>query len=111
MARIPQHLIEQQIAKARLAGALDNLPGAGKPLPDHPEDAFVSAAFAVGFRIMAQAGVLPEEIALRKALDALHAQIAALPDGPERQALQRDYAALDLRHNIAREARAKFLRG
>ena len=35
-------------------------------LPDRPGDAFVSAGDAVGFRIMAEAGVLPEEITLKK---------------------------------------------
>ena len=57
-------LAERQILKTKLKGGLQGLEGEGKPLPDRTGDAFVSAGDAVGFRIMAQAGVLPEEITL-----------------------------------------------
>lgn len=43
-------------------GQLSGLAGAGKPLPDRTGDAFVITGDAVGFRIMAGAGVRPEEI-------------------------------------------------
>ena len=59
-------LAERQIQKARLKGQLQGLQGEGKPLPDRPGDAFISPGDAVGFRIMAEAGVLPEEITLKK---------------------------------------------
>ena len=59
-------LAERQIQKARLKGQLQGLQGEGKPLPDRPGDAFISPSDAVGFRIMAEAGVLPEEITLKK---------------------------------------------
>ena len=50
-------LAERQMQKARLRGELQGLEGEGKPLPDRPGDAFISAGDAVGFRIMAEAGV------------------------------------------------------
>ena len=55
-------LAERQILKTQLKGGLQGLAGEGKPLPDRPGDAFVSAGDAAAFRIMAEAGALPEEI-------------------------------------------------
>ncbi len=79
-------LAERQIQKARLKGQLDHLEGAGKPLPDRPGDAFVSPGDAVGFRIMAEAGVLPEEITLKKQAAAQRAHLATLTDEAARKA-------------------------
>ena len=81
-------LAERQMLKARMKGQLQGLAGEGKPLPDRSGDAFVSAGDAAGFRIMAEAGVLPEEIVLKKRIAELAAHLAALPEGPERKALQ-----------------------
>ena len=61
-------LAERQIQKARLKGELQGLAGEGKPLPDRPGDAFVSAGDAVGFRMMAEAGVLPLGLLLPPAI-------------------------------------------
>ena len=91
-------LAERQIQKARLKGQLQGLKGEGKPLPDRPGDAFISPGDAVGFRIMAEAGVLPEEITLKKQVAAQRAHLATLTDEAERKAA------------MAEEARRKFLR-
>lgn len=103
-------LAERQIQKARLKGELDHLEGEGKPLPDRPGDAFVSPGDAVGFRIMAQAGVLPEEITLKKAVAAQRAHLATLTDEAERKAAMAKLAELEMRQAIAEEARRTFLR-
>lgn len=103
-------MVERQILKALAEGKLSNLEGEGKPLPDHPEDAYVSAADAAGFRIMAEAGVLPEEITLKKQADALRSAIAAETDPERRKALMARLADVTLRQSIAEEARRKFLR-
>ena len=63
-------LIERQIQKARLKGDLENLEGEGAPLPERPGDAFVEPGLAAGFRVMAEAGVVPEEITLKKQIAA-----------------------------------------
>ena len=68
-------LAERQILRARLQGQLQGLAGEGKPLPDRPGDAFISPGDAIGFRIMAEAGVLPEEITLKKQADVLRANL------------------------------------
>jgi len=110
MKRGLRELIERQIQKARRTGQLDRLEGEGKPLPNRPEEAFVDAGDAVGFRIMAQAGVVPEEIQIKQALDEQRALLARLTDANARKEAMAELARLELRYNIAREARQKFMR-
>jgi hypothetical protein len=103
-------LAERQIQKARLKGQLQGLGGEGKPLPDRPGDAFVSPGDSVGFRIMAEAGVLPEEIKLKKQAAAQRAVLATLTDAAERKAAMTELARLEMLQAIAEESRRKFLR-
>jgi hypothetical protein len=104
-------LAERQIARARLRGDLEKLEGEGKPLPEHPENAFVDAGDAVGFRIMAQAGVLPEEITLKKQVILARAELANITDPDTRKAAMARLADLEMRQAIAAEARRAFLKG
>ena len=103
-------LIERQIRKAEAEGKLSGLAGEGKPLPDRPGDALIDAADAAGFRIMAEAGALPEEIRLKAQLDEARAAWAAETDEAKRKPLMARVADLQMRYEIAREARRKFLR-
>lgn len=103
-------LAERQIAAARAKGGLQGLRGEGKPLPDGTADAFVSAGDAVGFRIMAEAGVLPEEIALKKLAAEQRAKLATLTDEAARKAAIAQLAQTEMRQAIAEEARRKFLK-
>ena len=104
-------LAERQMQRYRLQGGFQGLAGEGKPLPDHTADAFVSAGDAVGFRIMAEAGVLPQEIVLKKQVIAQRAVLAGLTDEAERKAALTKLADLEMRQAIAEEARRKFLKG
>ena len=103
-------LAERRMLLARAQGRLSRLEGEGKPLPDRPGDAFVDPGEAVGFRIMAEAGALPEEIVLGRRLDAARARLAALEDPNARRAAEREIADLTMRLAMAQEARRKFLR-
>ncbi|MDP2061624.1 MAG: DUF1992 domain-containing protein [Phaeovulum sp.] len=104
-------MAERRMLKALAEGKLTGLAGEGKPLPDHPGDAFISAGDAVGFRIMAEAGVLPEEILLKKQAEVLRARLATLTDPEARKAAMAELANIEMRRAIAEEARRKFLRG
>jgi len=97
--------------KALAEGKLSGLEGEGKPLPDHPGDAYVSAGDAVGFRIMAEAGVLPEEIVLKKQAAAQRALLATLTDPARRKEAMAELARLEMRRAIAEEARRNFMKG
>lgn len=109
MIRSLRFLTEQRIAAASQSGLLQGLSGEGKPLPNRPGDALVDPGEAVGFRIMAEAGALPEELRLKaKAEEARKAvQSSAASD---RKAALAKLAEIELRHAIAKEARQKFMR-
>ncbi|WP_090742789.1 DnaJ family domain-containing protein [Paracoccus tibetensis] len=102
-----ERIAERMMLKARAEGKLSGLEGEGKPLPDRPVERDATAA---GFRIMAQAGVLPEEIVLKKQVIATQERLAGLPEGPERTALLAEIARLQMRQSIAEEARRRFMR-
>ena len=96
--------------KARAEGKLSGLAGEGKPLPEHPEAPFVDAGEAVGYRIMAEHGALPEGVGLRKALEAAKADYARTKTAEDKRAAMAKIAELDMKLSIAVEARRKFMR-
>lgn len=76
--------VESQIQDAMAAGLFDNLPGAGKPLPLGDGDNLAGDNW-LGFRVLQNAGMLPEWLNLardierdRGQLDRLDAEHAAL---------------------------------
>ena len=100
-------LAERQILKAQQSGALDKIKGAGRPLPDRPSGDFATQA---GFRIMADAGAVPEEIRLKKAVKNAAAALVELTDPAERKAAMARLADLQMRLAITEEARRKYYR-
>lgn len=102
-------LAEGQIAKAQAEGKLTGLKGEGAPLPDRPIETSEQAAVFTGIRIMAEAGVLPEEFELKRQLDAARRAYVACKADAERKPLMARMAELELRYDIAREARRKFI--
>lgn len=100
-------LAERQILKAQAEGQFEDLKGAGKPLnPQVPGD----AAIAAGFRIMAEAGVLPREMALKKEAAELRAELALLTDPEQRKPVLAKLADVEMRRAIEEEARRKYMR-
>lgn len=97
------NLAERQILKAKAEGRLESLEGEGKPLPDRPAD----SAEAAGLRIMAQAGVVPKEFELKKAVEAQLKAVQA-SEGADRKREMAKLADLQLRLAIEQEARRKF---
>lgn len=103
-------LVERQIKKAQALGHLQNLEGEGQPLPDRSGEAQGDPAIAVGHRIMAQAGVLPEEFEIKKKLDAARQDYSTLTTPEARKTAMRKIADLEMRYNMARDARRAFMR-
>ncbi|MDJ1016879.1 MAG: DUF1992 domain-containing protein [Paracoccaceae bacterium] len=101
-------LIERQIQKAKARGELENLEGEGAPLPDRTGDAFVDPGIAAEFRAMPEAGVLPEEIVLKKQADELKARLAKTRNPDKRRALMSKLTDVQMRQAIAEEARKRF---
>ena len=104
-------IAERRMRLAEAKGELRGLAGEGKPLPDRPGDALIAAGDAVGFRIMAEAGVLPEEIVLKKQVAAQREHLATLADPEARKVAMAELARLEMRQAMAEEARRAFLRG
>lgn len=110
MSRWLERLAERRMLKARAEGKLSGLAGEGKPLPEHPEAPFVDAGEAVGYRIMAEHGALPEEVGLRKALEAAKADYVLTKTEADKRTAMAKIAELDMKLSIAVEARRKFMR-
>lgn len=106
----PRKLVERQIKKAQAEGQLEGLDGEGQPLPDRSTEAQTDPALAAGHRIMAQAGVLPEEFGIKKELDAARKAYPTLTDPAERKAAMARIADLEMQYNMARDARRAFMR-
>jgi len=97
---------EAQIRKAQAEGKLDNLMGSGKPLPSRAGD----TAEGAGYRIMAEAGALPPEIQLRKAVDVQLLALKGIHDPVARKVAMAKLADLQMRLSMAEEARRAFNR-
>ncbi len=68
-------LIENRIRDAQSRGEFDDLPGAGRPLPD--EDlAGVPEEMRVAVRVLKNAGCVPAEVEALRDLDAMIGQLA-----------------------------------
>ncbi|MHA6344003.1 DnaJ family domain-containing protein [Roseivivax sp. CAU 1761] len=100
-------LAERRIQEAMEDGAFDDLPGAGQPLPDRMEADGLDPVTRAGYRAMAEAGAVPEELALRRALQRARADLAAAADPEARRHLMARVAELGMRHAMAQEARLR----
>jgi hypothetical protein len=103
-------LAERRMRQALAEGKLSRLDGEGRPLRDRPEAAFVDPGEAVGYRIMHEHGALPEEIALRKEVEAAKAEYARAASDAEKRAAMARIAEMQMKLSIAEEARKRFMR-
>lgn len=99
-------LAEQRIDEAIRRGDFDDLPGHGKPL-DLEDLSRVPAELRAGYMLLRSAGVLPEEMELRKECLRLSDLIAACTDDTEVQALRARRSALALRYELLMERRGR----
>jgi hypothetical protein len=95
-------LAERRIQEAIARGELDNLALKGQPLPqedlsDVPEE------LRMGFKILKNAGFLPEELLLRRELATLQDLLAACRDPKEEGRLRRRLSEKQLHYNILLE--------
>ncbi|MCB1338954.1 MAG: DUF1992 domain-containing protein [Maritimibacter sp.] len=102
-------LAERRMLAAVAEGKLSGLPGEGKPLPDHPEAAFINPLDAIGYRIMHEAGFVPQELVLGRKLAEAKAEWATANDEAGRARIMGQIAELEMRRNIARETRLHFM--
>jgi hypothetical protein len=67
-------IAEQRIAEALSKGALDDLPGAGRPL-DLEDDKLVPEDLRLAYRILKNAGYVPPELETLKEIEQLEALV------------------------------------
>jgi hypothetical protein len=92
-------LINARIAAAEADGAFDNLPGAGKPLPeeDDPENALFN-------RVIRENGAVPEFVTLSRELERLRAELRETGDRTKRREILKEMSMMDAKIDIARRA-------
>ncbi|WP_409340835.1 DnaJ family domain-containing protein [Paenibacillus sp. MBLB4367] len=99
-----ESITERRIAEAIAKGEFDDLPGKGKPLAledlTHiPEDLRMS------YKVLKNAGVLPEEMQLRKDMLQLEDLIRCCLNDGERTELERKWTAKKLRFSMLMDER------
>ncbi|MDZ7828089.1 MAG: DnaJ family domain-containing protein [Halofilum sp. (in: g-proteobacteria)] len=77
-------LAEERIEQARRRGDLDDLPTAGRPL-DLDDDSMVPAELRAGYRLLKNAGYLPEEMQARRDIHDAEELLRLARDEDERQ--------------------------
>ena len=95
---------ERRIQEAIERGEFDNNPLAGKPLPLDGLDN-VSPELRMAIKIMRNAGVLPEELELRKQIASIDTLLRSYSSDEEKEALQIKLNEKQLRYNMLIEKR------
>lgn len=78
-----ERLAEEKIQQAIERGELDNLPGAGKPLPEEEDLSFLPAELRLAYRILKNAGYVPEQVQLRREIGDIQALLRHCDETPE----------------------------
>jgi hypothetical protein len=72
-----EQLIETQIQDAMAAGAFENLPGAGKPLPANDLEKLAGENW-LGYKVLQNGGLLPDWLGLAREIERDYEALAAL---------------------------------
>ncbi|MGA9997259.1 MAG: DUF1992 domain-containing protein [Pyrinomonadaceae bacterium] len=97
-----ESMIEQMIREAMERGEFDNLKGEGEPVDLNtyfaaPED------WRIGFSLMKNAGVVPEEMELLKEVNAMKQELSVCKDEEERRKLKKRIDETMLKYNLLKE--------
>ena len=93
---------EQKILLAIRRGELDDLPGQGRPIP-REDLSGVPEELRMGYKILKNAGILPEELELNRQLASLKDLIACCNDPKEKDRLHRRRNYLQLQFSLLME--------
>ncbi|SHF32672.1 DnaJ family domain-containing protein [Desulforamulus putei] len=97
-------LAENKIREAIEKGELSNLPGSGKPL-EIEDLSHIPDELRAGYRLLKNAGVLPEEMEIKKEVVTLQKLINYCYDEDEKRRLIKKLNEKILRFNILMEKR------
>lgn len=98
-------IAEGKIKESIEKGEFKDLPGQGKPL-QLQDLSHIPEELRVGYTLLKNAGVLPEEMELKKEIISLHKLISSCYDEEYRNSIQRKINEKILRFNIMMEKKA-----
>lgn len=99
-----RHIADAKIKDAIDDGHFDNLPGKGKPL-QLSDDSRVPAELRGAYSVLRTAGMLPEEMELRKSMVTMRDLITEATDGDEQARLEAELESMSLRFDMLMERR------
>lgn len=99
-----RHIVDAKIKEAEDDGVFDDLPGKGKPL-EFTDDARVPAELRGAYSVLRTAGMLPEEMELRKSIVTLRELIEHATDGDERARMESELESVSTRFDLLMERR------
>ncbi len=99
-----ERIAEARIQSAIEAGELENLAAAGKPL-DLTDLGSIPPEERAAYRILRNAGLVPEEVTSRRELARVEAALARGARDAELETLRRRRLALELKRNLAADRR------
>ncbi|SDJ49785.1 DnaJ family domain-containing protein [Salimicrobium halophilum] len=98
------HIIEEKIKKAVRDGDFDDLPGKGEPLPKD-EFAHVPDELRNSYRVLKNAGMLPEEMQVKKEVVELEELLENITDPEEKNNTEQKLTEKRLRFQMLMEKR------
>lgn len=99
-----RHIADAKIKEALDDGVFDDLPGKGKPL-EFTDDARVPAELRGAYSVLRTAGMLPEEMELKKSIVTLRELIEHATDGDERARMESELESVSTRFDLLMERR------
>jgi hypothetical protein len=97
-----ERLAEQRIREAQRAGAFDDVPGKGRPLPPDPF-ADLPPGPRIAARVLHNAGCVPEPVALLSRLDRARTRLAEARTPEEETRAMREHCEAELACNMSIE--------
>ena len=101
-----ERIAEEKIQEAIERGEFDNLPGKGKPLT-FQNDPAMPDSLRTSYKILKNAGVLPEELQLRKEIHSLEEMLQECENLNEEKEVKRELNQKELRYNLLMERRGR----
>ena len=94
--RLFEDLVEQRIVTAMAEGAFDGLRGRGRPLA-LDDDYLVPEDLRLAYRVLKNAGYLPEELVLRREIAGIHSLLEEALECHDRRQANKRLALLRMR--------------
>lgn len=97
-------IVEEKIKQSIEKGDFDQLPGMGKPLPKD-EFSHVPSELRNSFRVLKNAGMLPEEMQLKKEIVELEELLATVTDPEQSNLYKKKLTEKQIRFDLLMEKR------